>query len=84
MLGAFEIDGLARDLLKAAGKEWDKMREYKRKLTKEQYERAQKGDWEGIFSDSEVWGYGVESKSLIYEAETDEYFVKFELGSSCD
>lgn len=51
-----QLDNLARCVLDEIRKEIEQMREFKRKLTKEQYEQAQKGNWDGIFSDSEVWG----------------------------
>lgn len=55
----------------------------KREITKEQYDRAVNDhDARGIFTDSEVMGYGVYDTK--YTEEDGKYFVSFCLGSSCD
>lgn len=55
----------------------------KREITKEQYERAtQEHDARGIFTDSEVMGYGVYGTK--YAEENGKYYVTYSLGSSCD
>lgn len=54
-----------------------------REITKEQYENVtERGDARGIFTDSEVMGYGVYS-TRYYEKE-GKFFVDFNLGDSCD
>lgn len=58
------------------------MKEYKRKITREQYLKAQNGDFDGIFSQAETCGYGVYSVRL--REENGEYYVLFEMGDSCD
>lgn len=62
---------------------------YTRKITKEQYDRAQehhgmlaREDRVDVFTESERCGYGV-SWPMTYE-DDGEYYVRFELGSSCD
>ena len=53
MIGAREIDYLARGVLEA-------MRDCKRKITEEQAQNIiERNDWSGIFSMEEVCGYGV-------------------------
>lgn len=55
----------------------------KREITKEQYDRAVNDhDTSGIFTDSEVMGYGVYSTEFIEE--NGKYFVTYELGDTCD
>lgn len=61
----------------------------KREITKEQYDRAMKcggyiskEDEKDIFSDWEIWGYGVYGAKTIEEDGV--YYVRFQLGSSCD
>ena len=65
------------------------MTKYRRKITKEQYERAMlnKGllteeDEKDVFTFSEMFGYGVYATKVIEDHE--EYYVTFMLGSSCD
>lgn len=54
-----------------------------REITKEQYDRATKEhDAKGIFTESEVMGYGVYDIKWIEQG--DKYFVRFQLGSGCD
>ena len=97
MNGAFDfdfdrIDYLARvtleavrDYQKKSGAERrEPMRNIKRKLTKEQYQNAQNGNWDGIFMEHEVCGYGVYGETLHYDHEKDEYYVEFYLGETCD
>lgn len=56
---------------------------HKREITKEQYDRAVNDhDARGIFTDSEVMGYGVYNTEYIEE--DGRYFVTFELGDTCD
>lgn len=58
-------------------------REITRKITEEQYNRAvNEHDVEGIFTQQEVCGYGVYNERF-YQAD-GEYFVTFQMGSSCD
>lgn len=55
----------------------------KREITKEQYDRAVNDhDASGIFTDSEVMGYGVYKTEYIEE--DGRYFVTYELGDTCD
>lgn len=55
----------------------------KREITKEQYERVtMHHDAKGIFTESEVMGYGVYCDR--YFEENGKYYVEFVLGSSCD
>ena len=65
------------------------MTKYTRKITKEQYDRAMlnkgfitKEDEKDIFSISELCGYGVYMPRAIEHH--GEYYVSFNLGSSCD
>ena len=61
------------------------MNQCKRKITREQYlKMINEHDAEGIFTEAEVCGYGVYSIRPYHDKEKDEYWVKFELGSSCD
>lgn len=54
-----------------------------REITKEQYKRVIEDHVaEGIFTDSEVMGYGVYEEE--YYEKDGKYFVDFSLGSSCD
>ena len=54
-----------------------------RELTEEQYRKAvEEGDARGIWTQSEVCGYGVYSEHF-YERD-GKYYVSFRLGSSCD
>lgn len=60
-----------------------------RKITKEQYERAQKNsgyltesDMLTVFDDSERYGYGVYGGN-VHES-NGKYYVSYQLGSSCD
>ena len=62
---------------------------YTRKITKDIYERAMKHDGyiiykdrKAIFSESELYGYGVYGVK-VYE-ENGEYYCSFSLGDSCD
>ena len=61
----------------------------RRKLTKEQYDRAAnnnmcltKEDYLNVFTESEIMGYGVYSEKIIEE--DGEYYIQFLLGSTCD
>jgi predicted transcriptional regulator len=82
MLGAIQIDALARCVLAEVRKELD-MKRFKREITKEQYDRAVNDhDASDIFSQAEVMGYGVYDEH--YFEEDGKYYVSFELGSSCD
>ena len=65
------------------------MTKYRRKITKEQYDRAMlnKGilteeDQKSVFTASEMFGYGVYVSNVVVDH--DEYYVTFTLGSSCD
>lgn len=59
------------------------MREIEREITEEQYRKAtEEHDATGIFSEAEVIGYGV--YCTRYYKHDGKYFVKYELGSSCD
>lgn len=66
-----------------------RMKRYTREITKEQYDRAMKNnkyiteeDKKTIFTESEIWGYGVYSPKV---AEKDgKYYVNYESGDSCD
>lgn len=65
------------------------MTKYRRKITKEQYERAMlnngiltEDDEKSVFSYSERFGYGVYMPSVIEEQ--GEYYTTFLLGGSCD
>jgi hypothetical protein len=65
------------------------MTRLKRKITKEQYDRAMENrgyivskDYGDIFSESEICGYGV--YSAMADMVDGEYYVKFYMGSSCD
>lgn len=51
-------------------------------ITKEQYERAKSGNYDGMISDSEFMGYGV---YCIRATEEDgKYYLSYDRGSSCD
>ena len=61
----------------------------KRVITKEQFDRAMtnhgyltQDDKETVFSMSERCGYGVYDSSVIQDG--DKYYVRFQMGSSCD
>lgn len=63
------------------------MQRYKRKITKEMFDRAENGylaqkDYEKVFDESERYGYGVYADHA-YE-ENGEYYVAFDMGDSCD
>lgn len=63
------------------------MRDCKRKITKEMYDRANNGylareDFLKVFDESERWGYGVYGDQVAEE--NGEYYVYFSLGDSCD
>lgn len=65
------------------------MEKYKRKISKEIYDRAMlhKGylaseDMSKVFNASELMGYGV-YVPMVFERD-GEYYVSFEMGSSCD
>lgn len=65
------------------------MTEHRRKISKEIYDRAKerKGcltreDYGKVFDDTELMGYGVYG-ARAYE-ENGEFFVWFQMGSSCD
>lgn len=65
------------------------MKQYKRYITKEQYERALKNggyittnDEKLIFNICELCGYGVYSPMVAKEG--DKYIVNFYIGDSCD
>ena len=55
-----------------------------REITKEQFDKGTKERTiaTGIFTDSEVMGYGVYDIKWIEQG--DKYFVRFQLGSGCD
>ena len=54
-----------------------------RELTKEQYTNViENHDASGIFSESEVMGYGVYDDK--YYEKDGKYYVEFTLGSSCE
>ena len=77
-------NNLARGLFKILQKEVENMQgPFKREITQEQYRKAtEEHDSTGIFSYSEICGYGV--YSTRYFEEDGKYYVSFELGSSCD
>lgn len=78
MLGVTQIDYLAKGVLKA-------MTSCKRTITKEQYDKlVNEHDSTDIFSQSEVCGYGVYCIVPHKNEEKGEYWVTFEMGSSCD
>lgn len=63
--------------------------EHIREITKEQYDRAMQHsgyiaeeDKNDIFTEAEIWGYGVYSPKVCEES--GKYYVRYELGSSCD
>ena len=65
------------------------MTRYRRKITKELYDRAMlnKGilteeDQKSVFSASEMFGYCVYVSNVVVDH--GEYYVTFTLGSSCD
>lgn len=65
------------------------MKTYTRKITEEQYTRAMsnKGyiadeDMTTVFSASERYGYGVYSPMAFSQG--GEFFVRFQMGDSCD
>lgn len=77
MLGAKQLDYIAKGVLMAM------QGPFKREITEEQYRDAtEKHEVHGVFSMSEVCGYGVYSER--YFEENGKYYVEFELGSSCD
>lgn len=54
-----------------------------KEITKEQYKRAtEDNDARGIFTVSEVCGYGIYGE--YYYEKDGKYFVKYQLGTSCD
>ncbi len=65
------------------------MTKHRRKINKDVYERSLKtggyisdADKEAVFTDAEIWGYGVYAAKVCYEE--GEYYVDYKLGSSCD
>ena len=65
------------------------MTRYRRKITKEQYDRAiqnngfiTEDDEKSIFYPSEIFGYGIYMARAVEDH--GEYYVTFTLGSSCD
>lgn len=65
------------------------MTQHRKPITKEQYERAiannriiPDADRGEIFDSAELYGYGVYCPTAIEE--NGEYFVEYELGSTCD
>lgn len=63
------------------------MNRCKREISKEIYDRSERGylkgpDYQKVFSQSELMGYGVYNDK-VYE-EDGKYYISFELGSSCD
>ena len=80
MLGALQVDYLAKGVLKA-------MTHCEREISKEQYEQAEKGNWDAIFTDAEWMGYGIYGPTLHKEIDQngfEKYTVTFSMGSSCD
>ena len=60
-----------------------------KEITKEQYTRAINKcgmivaeDMENVFSPSELYGYGIYGNSVF--TENDKFYVKYNIGSSCD
>lgn len=61
-----------------------------RRITKEMYERNKdrgvlyhEEDIDKVFTQAEVWGYGVYSTQVV--AGTDgNYYVRYEMGETCD
>ena len=60
------------------------MTDSRRELTKDQYDRYQKGELKKseLFSEAAIMGYGV-YLGVPYE-EDGKYFVNYSMGSSCD
>lgn len=79
-----KLDNLARCVLEEVRKEFERMTSHKRKITKEQFQKAQNGNWDGIFMEHEVQGYGVYGEQLHYDPDKNEYYVTFYLGETCD
>ena len=59
------------------------MTKCKKEITREQYINATENhDARGIFTPQEVMGYGVYMEH--YYEEDSKYYVRYELGNSCD
>lgn len=65
------------------------MRRHRRKITKEQYDRAVNNNGDipnedllDIFNVAELCGYGIYYYEVLEE--DGEYFVVFDMGTSCD
>ena len=55
----------------------------RKEITEEQYKRATiEHNMDGIFSEQEYCGYGIYGE--IFYKEDDKYYVRYQLGSSCD
>lgn len=84
MISAKQIDALARTAYQSIRREWDNMVQVKREITEEQAQNViQNNNWEGIFSISEVCGYGVYGEEVRKEND-GKYYVVFMRGDSCD
>ena len=82
-LNKIAMDNLARAAYKAIRKEYDKMKQIKREITKEQAQKViHEDDWSNIFDVSEVCGYGVYDEEISQEG--DKYYVTYMRGDSCD
>ena len=60
------------------------MKDYTMEITKDQYERYQKGELKKseLFSEAAIMGYGV-YMGAPYE-DNGKYFLNYSMGSSCD
>lgn len=59
------------------------MKQLHKEITEEQYQKAvTEHIYDGIFTVQEECGYGVYNKHFYQEK--GKYFVRYELGSSCD
>ena len=64
------------------------MEEYTREIAKEifdnatQYRRIAEEDMEKVFTQAQLYGYGIYS-TFVFEKDR-KYFVRYEIGSTCD
>ena len=86
MSGSEQIDYLARAVLESIRRNMAMMN-CKRTISKEQYEKAEQGEWDAIFTDAEWMGYGIYGPTLHKESDEngqEVYSVTYSMGSSCD
>lgn len=58
------------------------MRRVTREITEEQWQKHEKGESTGIWTQSELLGYGVYGEEFYQK--DGKYYVDFQMGTSCD